>query len=127
LYKETRKTTLSKEDFSSMLVMLPSVLVANADNDFDELEKQNLAASCFGLEADPWITCETYSELCYLATADNHELLNNVLACIKTEVSDNAETKLIIENLMIEMAKSSDGISAEESAKINELREILSL
>jgi len=124
-YNDKRNTTLSKDDFSSMLMMFPSVLVANADGDFDTLEKQNLAASCQGLDAEPWITCEIYSELCYLATTGDKEMLNNLFECIKSESKSNEEAKLIVTDLMIQMAKSSDGISEEESMKIKEIQGIL--
>lgn len=124
-YNGKRNTTLSEDDFSSMLMMFPSVLVANADGDFDALEKQNLSASCYGLEAEPWITSELYSELCYLATTTDAEMHNNLFACIKSESKSNEEAKLIITDLMIQMAKSSDGISEEESAKIKEINSIL--
>ncbi len=124
-YNGERNTTLSQDDFSSMLMMVPSVLVANADGDFDALEKQNLSAACHGLEEEPWITCELYSELCYLATTTDKEMLDNLFECIKSESKSNEEGKLIITDLMLRMAQSSDGISEEESAKIKEIKEIL--
>ncbi len=124
-YNGKRNTTLSEDNFSSMLMMFPSVLVANADGDFDALEKQNLSASCYGLEAEPWITSELYSELCYLASTTDAEMHKNLFACIKSESKSNEEAKLIITDLMIQMAKSSDGISEEESSKINEIKSIL--
>jgi tellurite resistance protein len=105
--------------------MFPSVLVANADGEFDALEKQNLSAACYGLEAEPWITCEMYSELIFLAKTEDKEMLENLFSCIKTESKSNEEVKLIITKLMIQMAESSDGISSEESAKIRELKSIL--
>ena len=52
-YNEKRNTNLELDDFSSLLMMFPAVLVANADGDFDSLEKQNLAHACYGLEAEP--------------------------------------------------------------------------
>lgn len=124
-YQSKRNTTLEIDDFSSLIMMLPSVLVANADDDFDALEKENLANACFGLEAEPHITCEMYSELCYLATTSDKDVIDNIFACIKEESKNNDEAKHIIVDLMIQMAQASDGISQEESDKINEIKAIL--
>lgn len=124
-YNEKRNTNLELDDFSSLLMMFPAVLVANADGNFDSLEKQNLAHSCYGLEAEPPITCEMYSELCFLAKTEDQDFINNIFSCIKAESNNNEEAQLIITNLMIEMAQASDGISQEESDKIKELKEIL--
>lgn len=124
-YQETRNTCLELDDFSSLLIMLPSALVANADDDFDALEKQNLANACFGLEADPHVTCEMYSELCYLATSKDKAVLDKIFSCIKEESKKNDEVKHIIVDLMIQMAQASDGISEEEGDKINEIKNIL--
>lgn len=124
-YNEKRNTNLELDDFSSLLMMFPAVLVANADGDFDSLEKQNLAHACYGLEAEPYVTCEMYSELCFLATTGDKDIIDNIFSCIKAESKSNEEAKLIITSLMIEMAQASDGISQEESDKIKEIKEIL--
>jgi len=124
-YNGKRNTNLELDDFSSLLMMFPSVLVANADGDFDSLEKQNLAHACYGLEAEPHVTCEMYSELCFLAKTEDEELLGNIFSCLKTESKNNEEAQLIIIDLMIKMAQASDGISADESSKIKEIKEKL--
>lgn len=124
-YNAKRNTTLDLDQFSSMIMMFPSVLVANSDGDFDALEKQNLANACAGLEEEPHITCELYSELCFLANSNDKEMLENIFSCIREESKNNEEAKLIVIDLMIQMAQSSDGISEEESSKINELKNIL--
>ena len=124
-YNEKRNTNLELDDFSSLLMMFPSVLVANSDGDFDSLEKQNLANACYGLEAEPYITCEMYSELCFLAKTDDEDILNKIFSCIRDESKHNNEAQLIVIDLMIQMAQASDGISEEESLKIKEIKEIL--
>jgi tellurite resistance protein len=124
-YNDKRNTNLELDDFSSLLMMFPSVLVASADGDFDSLEKQNLANACYGLEVEPYITCEMYSELCFLAKSEDEDILNNIFSCIKAESKDNNEAQLIVIELMIQMAQASDGISEEESSKIKEIKQIL--
>lgn len=126
-YAAERGTFLTIDHFSSMIMMLPSVMVAGSDGDFDELEKQNLANSCKEIDSNLHVGFEIYSELCYLLSpgAENHR--NTVLDCIKAELSkDQSYGELIIE-MMTEMADSSDGISDTEAAKIAELRSVLSI
>jgi hypothetical protein len=126
-YTNERGTFLTIDHFSSMIMMLPSVMVAGSDGDFDELEKQNLANSCKEIDSNLHVGFEIYSELCYLlsAGAENHR--NTVLDCIKSELNkDQSYGELIIE-MMTEMADSSDGISDTEAAKIAELRSVLSI
>ena len=84
-----------------------------------------MAHACYGLEVEPHVTCEMYSELCFLATTEDEELLGNIFSCLKAESKNNEEAQLIIIDLMIKMAQASDGISAEESSKIKEIKEKL--
>lgn len=126
-YTAERGTFLTIDHFSSMIMMLPSVMVAGSDGDFDELEKQNLANSCKEIDSNAHVGFEIYSELCYLMSsgAENHR--NTVIGCIKAELEkDHGHGELIIE-MMTEMADSSDGISDTEAAKIAELRSVLSI
>jgi hypothetical protein len=81
--------------------------------------------ACYGLDAEPHVTCEMYSELCFLAKTEDDELLGNIFSCLKTESKNNEEAQLIITDLMIKMAQASDGISADESSKIKEIKEKL--
>lgn len=121
-YQTKRNTCLDENQFSSLLMMYPSVLVAAADGDFDTLEKQNLAESVKeASEGNALISCEMYSELSYLITADNN-VKKHALTCIKDEIADKSEIKSIILELMTSMAEASDGISKVEAQKIADLK-----
>ena len=39
-YQQQRHTCLSIDQFSSMMLMYPALLVATSDGDYDELEKE---------------------------------------------------------------------------------------
>lgn len=121
-YQTKRNTCLDENQFSSLLMMYPSVLVAAADGDFDALEKQNLAESVKeAADGNILIACEMYSELSYLITADNN-VKKNALTCTKDEIADKSEIKSMILELMTSMAEASDGISKVEAQKIAELK-----
>ena len=121
-YQTKRNTCLDENQFSSMLMMYPSILVATADGDFDPLEKQNLAESVKeAADGDILVACEMYSELSYLITADNN-VKNQALTCIKDEIADKSEIKSIILELMTSMAEASEGVSEIEEKRIAELK-----
>lgn len=122
VYQSERKTCLDENQFSSLLMMYPSVLVAAADGEFDALEKQNLSESVKETsEGNVLIACEMYSELSYLLKADN-SVKTQALSCIKEEIANKPEIKSIVLELMTSMAESSEGISEIESKKITELK-----
>jgi len=124
-YQTKRNTCLDENQFSSVLMMYPSILVATADGDFDVLEKQNLAESVKeAAEGNILVTCEMYSELSYLITADN-SVKKQALTCIKEEIIDKPEIKIMILELMIAMAEASEGVSDVEAKKISELKKEL--
>lgn len=121
-YQTKRNTCLDENQFSSLLMMYPSVLVATADGDFDTLEKQNLAESVKeSAEGNILVACEMYSELSYLITADNN-VKKQTLTCIKDEIADKSEIKSMILELMTAMAEASEGVSEVEKKKIAELK-----
>jgi hypothetical protein len=121
-YQAKRNTCLDENQFSSLLMMYPSILVAIADGDFDALEKQNLAESVKeAADGNILVTCEMYSELSYLITADNN-VKKQALTCIKEEIADKPEIKSMILELMTSMAEASDGLSEIEAQKIAELK-----
>jgi len=121
-YQSKRNTCLDENQFSSLLMMYPSVLVAVSDGVFDALEKQNLAESVKeASDGNILIACEMYSELSYLVSADD-KLKRETLSCIKDEIANNEEVKSMILELMMSIAEASDGISKEESEKIEELK-----
>lgn len=126
-YVSERGTFLTIDHFSSMIMMLPSVIVAGSDGYFDELEKQNLANACKEIDSNLHVCFEIYSELCYLLSPGSESYRNTLMDCIKGELyKDQSYGELIIE-MMTEMADSSDGISDTEAAKIAELRSVLSI
>jgi tellurite resistance protein len=121
-YQTKRNTCLDENQFSSLLMMYPSVLVATADGDFDTLEKQNLAESVKeSAEGNILVACEMYSELSYLITANNN-VKKQTLTCIKDEIADKSEIKSMILELMTAMAEASEGVSEVEEKKIAELK-----
>lgn len=121
-YQTKRNTCLDENQFSSLLMMYPSVLVATADGDFDALEKQNLAESVKeAADGNIVVACEMYSELSYLISADNN-VKKQALTCIKDEIADKSEIKSMILEIMTAMAEASDGISEVEAQKIAELK-----
>jgi hypothetical protein len=121
-YQTKRNTCLDENQFSSLLMMYPSVLVATADGDFDALEKQNIAESVKeAADGNILITCEMYSELSYLISADNN-IKKQALTCIKDEIADKSEIKSMVLELMTSVADASDGISEVEAKKIADLK-----
>jgi hypothetical protein len=126
-YQVKRNTCLSLNQFTSMLMMYPSILVAIADGEFDALEKQNLAESLKqAAESNTLIACEMYSELSYLMKA-NDEVKEDLLINIKNEISNKADIKSLILELMTSMAESSEGISDIELKTISTLKSKLSI
>jgi len=121
-YQIKRKTCLDENQFSSLLMMYPSVLVATADGEFDALEKQNLSESVKeASDGNNLVACEMYSELSYLITADNN-VKSQALLCIKDAIANKPEIKTMILELMTTMAEASEGISEVETKKIAELK-----
>ena len=124
-YQSKRNTCLDENQFSSLLMMFPSILVATSNGNFDILEKQNLAESVKeASENNILIACEMYSELSYLASTDENNK-KQALNCIKNEISDKPEIKSMVLEIMNSMAEASDVVSDEELNKINELKTIL--
>ena len=120
-YQGKRKTVMEKDDFTNLLMMYPAALVANCDNNFDKLEKENLFSAVKESAGDnPLLACEMYSELSYLLSDDS--MHNEISNCIKSEAENNQNVKTIINDLMVAVAESSDGISQEEQNKIDELK-----
>ena len=120
-YQGKRKTVMEKDDFTNLLIMYPAALVANCDNNFDKLEKENLYESVKEASGDnALLACEMYSELTYLLS--DHSMHNEISSCIKSEAANNQNVKTIINDLMNSVAESSEGISMEEKNKIDELK-----
>lgn len=126
-YQVNRNTCLSLNQFTSMLMMFPSILVAMADGEFDALEKQNLSESVKeAAESNTLIACEMYSELSHLMRA-NVDVKEDLLINIKNEISNKPEIKSLILDLMTSMAESSEGISEIEFKTISTLKDKLSI
>ncbi|MDR0926413.1 MAG: hypothetical protein LBO69_01430 [Ignavibacteria bacterium] len=126
-YQTKRKTCLDEGEFTAMLVMYPAVLVGYADKHLDKDEKKNFVASLAEIaKEDEVVAYETYSELTYLMLAQKPRR-DEALGCLKEYLQENAEDKELVIALMNSMAETSDGISAVEQKKIDELKTILSL
>lgn len=118
---------LEFDEFTSVLMMYPAALVANADGDFSHLEKLNIVNALKELASDDeFKLCEMYHLLCQLMTL-NIDKKNELLANIKEAIEDKPEIKLIILELMIATAEAEDGISEVEKEVINQLKELLSI
>jgi hypothetical protein len=128
-YSEERGTVLSENQFASLLLMYPSVLVASCDGDFDALERQNLAISCNSAagENDVLFAAELYCELMYCISSEGKKWRNLFFDVMKENLSNDSDTKQLVLNLMTSMAESSDGISNEELETINSIKQSLNL
>jgi hypothetical protein len=128
-YSEERGTVLSENQFASLLLMYPSVLVANCDGDFDALERQNLAISCKSAagEHDLLFAAELYSELMFCISNDGQKWKTPFFEVMKENLSNDSESKALVMNLMTSMAESSDGVSDEELETINSIKQSLNL
>jgi hypothetical protein len=128
-YSEERGTVLSENQFASLLLMYPSVLVASCDGQFDALERQNLAISCNSAagENDSLFAAELYCELMYCISNEGKKWRNLFFDVMKENISNDSDTKQLVLNLMTSMAESSDGISDEELESINSIKHSLNL
>ena len=123
-YQAKRNTLLTADEFSNLLMMYPAGLVSTCDGEFDQLEKQNIYESMKeATDGNGMKTCEMYSELSYLLTDNN--MHDDIMSCIKNECKNNQNAKTIINDLMVAAAESSDGVSKEESDKMEELKNTL--
>lgn len=127
-YQQKRNTCLSKDTFSSLLIMYPAALVAMADNDFAEFEKANLVSSLKeASDGNDLTLCEMYAELSYLCNSAEKEYKQTILECMKNELESRPEIKLMVLELMISTAEADNGISEVEKQKIDELKTILAI
>ena len=127
-YRTDRKTVLSENQFASLLLMYPSVLVAYADNDFDALERQNLAISCASAAGDDKLfAAELYCELMNTISPEGEKWKSLFMEVIKSNLASDSDSAQIINDLMISMAESSDGISDEEQAVIDFVKSTLNI
>ena len=118
---------LDIDDFSSVLVMYPASLVALADGEFSQLERENIInALKESASGNDFRTCEMYRMLCKILElpSDDKVALHKSM---NEEIADRPEIKKIILELMISTAESDNGISKEEKTAIDLLKNILSL
>jgi tellurite resistance protein len=126
-YQVQRATFLNEEQFASVLLMFPAMLVGLADGVLDADEKQNIANAIIdGVDEDIIVALEIYSELIYLIFADT-QTQNEALECLKELVVEDAEMKSAVADIMTAMADASDGVSVAEEKKITELKTFLSI
>lgn len=129
LYSEERGTVLSENQFASLLLMYPSVLVASSDANFDALERQNLAISCNSAsgENDLLFAAELYCELMYCISKEGQKWRNLFFEVMKDNLNNDSESKHLVMDLMTSMAESSDGVSKEERETIENVKQLLNL
>ncbi len=118
---------LDIDDFSSVLVMYPASLVALADGEFSQLERENIInALKESASGNDFKTCEMYRMLCKILELPSDDKVA-LLKSMNEEIADRPEIKKIILELMISTAESDNGISKEEKTAIDLLKNILSL
>ena len=118
---------LDIDDFSSVLVMYPASLVALADGEFSQLERENIInALKESASGNDFKTCEMYRMLCKIMELPSDDKVA-LLKSMNEEIADRPEIKKIILELMISTADSDNGISKEEKTAIDLLKNILSL
>jgi tellurite resistance protein len=129
LYSEERGSVLSENQFASLLLMYPSVLVASSDGNFDALERQNLAISCNSAagENDLLFAAELYCELMYCISKEGQKWKNLFFEVMKENLNNDSESKHLVMDLMTSMAESSDGVSKEERETIENVKQLLNL
>lgn len=126
-YQQQRLSCLDIDQFASMMLMYPALLVATADGNYEELEKRNLVSAVQEAAGDdPFIAFEMYAELSHLVNA-NYETKEMIFSCIKTEIAERKDLQEIIIELMLSSAKSADNISNTEQQIINEIRDLLNI
>jgi tellurite resistance protein len=126
-YQEVRNCILDENYLSSLLAIYPGILVAKADGVFGAEEKENLVSALkVASKEDPVVMCEMYSELCYLANADQ-SMQDAAMACIKEEIAGKDDLKQIILDIMQSTADADGSLSQEEQDKINEIKSTLSI
>lgn len=129
IYSEERGTVLSENQFASLLLMYPSVLVASCDGNFDALERQNLAISCNAAagENDPLFAAELYCELMNCISKEGEKWRTLFFDVLKENLSADSESKQLVLDLMTSMADSSDGVSNSERETIEDIKQLLNL
>lgn len=127
MYQDQRRSCLTIDQFSSLLLMYPAGLIALSDSNFDALEKQNIVASIKGAaDGDELVMCEMYKEFCYMLVADA-TFRYVALECIKKEISGKDDLKGIIRDLMEATAEISKGTSDVEAKNIKKMKKMLNL
>ena len=128
-YSEERGTVLSENQFASLLLMYPSVLVASCDGNFDALERQNLAISCNSAagENDLLFAAELYCELMHCISKEGQKWKNLFFEVMKENLINDSESKNLVMDLMNSMAESSDSVSKEERETIENVKQLLNL
>jgi len=131
-YFQGRTPTLNELEFETLVSLFPGLLVALADDEFQEEEKTLL--NTIATEVVDEIASETLTEiekkdllnnflgeLNYLAT---NSLLweDNFLYTLSIYIEIKPEFGPFISEMMYEIAKSTDGINDKELAKIYEVK-----
>tara|TARA_B100000795_G_scaffold3673_1_gene2500 strand:- start:162 stop:608 length:447 start_codon:yes stop_codon:yes gene_type:complete len=122
-----RGTEMSKEEYTVTLITYPAFLVANADGDFDNDERelmsqllQNFLREIYGEE----LSSEQYSQMISAFVEDfewvakNNQWKDDLLAGLKILCNDISGLSETIIGMMQEMAEVSENVSKEEANMI---------
>ena len=128
-----RDTVLSDEELQSVFLTLPAMLVAHADGVFDLEEKCEIYSICEQLVSDdiaenlrPARVAELYYIACTLVE-QNESYIEDILGLIRDEIADQPDSKLLISDMLYNVADSSNGISSVEQTMIQRLEKDLNL
>ena len=133
LMQVTRDTVLSDKELQSVFLTFPALLVAHSDGMFDVEEKCEVFSICEQLVSDeisdnlrPSRVAELYHVACSLAN-QGESYTEDIHALIRDEITDQPESKALIEGMIRGMAESSDGVSDVEQTMIERLVKDLKL
>ncbi|MCH2229254.1 MAG: hypothetical protein MK105_02825 [Crocinitomicaceae bacterium] len=123
----SRNTEMSDEEFAILLITFPAFRVANADNDFDEDERDLMANLLYNFLREIYgeeLNEEQYENMIiayledFLWTNEHAEWKNKLIDGLKVLCKDIEGLDETVKGMMKEMAEVSDGVSQEETDMI---------
>lgn len=135
-YKEANRRALTKEQFDSMVMFFPSLLVVASDGvvDEEELIYVNYLGKFMADSLKDELTSEQRDLLEEQYVKELGFLLDHLsewepkfVAALKAYLAQHAEAKEDLVDILYLFAEASDGLSEEEEEKIEELKQILDL
>lgn len=133
-YRSETKTILSFEQFSSIIMSLPALCVALADDVIDKEERFFLASISESLVNEDYsnqqekllYTSEFYHQLLYLSN-NLFKWKEKMLLLLTESLIGDLEGKNFIKKMMYDVAESSNGIDEAERKIIEELQKKLNI